>query len=163
MAAVGVPDVKEQLLKGMQGRQQDLQGPSRRLQHHGSLAGKAPDRATNTSTSATTARWSGCASSSGRSFCGAARRRLRRLAGAVRDAAAAEDLQPSLGSVREGDVVGMDYQHWRADRLFLLVPAQEYVAKFLATFKEYPPSQKVGSFSLDKVMETLQNAQTSGK
>jgi len=43
------------------------------------------------------------------------------------------------------------------------VPAQEYVAQFLGTFKEYPPSQKVGSFSLDKVMETLQNAQTSGK
>ena len=33
----------------------------------------------------------------------------------------------------------------------------------MATFKEYPPSQKVGSFSLDKVMETLSNAQTSGK
>ena len=29
-------------------------------------------------------------------------------------------------------------------------------AKFLATFKEFPPSQKVGSFSLDQVMETLQ-------
>ena len=34
LAAAGVPDVKEQLLKGMQGRRQDLQGASRRLQHH---------------------------------------------------------------------------------------------------------------------------------
>jgi arylsulfatase len=56
----------------------------------------------------------------------------------------------------KGDVVAMDYSHWRIDRTFLLIPAQEYVAQFLATFKEFPPSQKVGSFSLDKVLETLQ-------
>ena len=50
------------------------------------------------------------------------------------------------------DHVGMDYEHWRIDRTFLLVPAQEYVGKFIATFKEFPPSQKVGSFSLDQVL-----------
>ena len=55
----------------------------------------------------------------------------------------------------KGDVVGMDYSRWRIDRLFLLVPAQQYVGRFLASFKEFPPSQKAGSFSLDKVMETL--------
>ena len=43
-------------------------------------------------------------------------------------------------------MIGMDYEHWRIDRVFLLVPAQQYVGKFLATFKEFPPSQKVGSF-----------------
>ena len=36
------------------------------------------------------------------------------------------------------------------------VPAQQYVGGFLKTFKEYPPSQKVGSCSLEKVMERLQ-------
>jgi hypothetical protein len=35
------------------------------------------------------------------------------------------------------------------------VPAQKYVRQFLATFKEFPPSQKVGSFSIDKAMESL--------
>jgi hypothetical protein len=30
------------------------------------------------------------------------------------------------------------------------------VAKFLGTFKDYPPRQKAASFSLDKVMEKLQ-------
>ena len=54
------------------------------------------------------------------------------------------------------DHEGMDYKRWRVDHIFLLVPAQQYVGKFLATFKEFPPSQKVGSFSLDQVMETLQ-------
>ena len=52
---------------------------------------------------------------------------------------------------------------WTIDHAFLAVPAQQFVGKFISTFKEYPPSQKVGSFSLDKVLETIANAQTSGK
>ena len=58
----------------------------------------------------------------------------------------------------KGDQLAMDYPHWRIDRTFLLVPAQEHVGGFLASFKEFPPSQKVGSFSLEKVMEKLQSA-----
>ena len=54
------------------------------------------------------------------------------------------------------DHVGMDYSRWRAERVFLLVPAQQYIGKFLATFKEFPPSQKPGSFSLDQVLQSLQ-------
>ncbi len=54
------------------------------------------------------------------------------------------------------DHESIGYGRWRVDRTFLLVPAQQYVGRFLATFKEYPPSQKPGSFSLDKVMEALQ-------
>jgi arylsulfatase len=61
------------------------------------------------------------------------------------------------------DHISMDYAHWRIDRTFLLVPAQEYVAQYIATFKEFPPSQKVGSFSLDQVLEKLTAAATSGK
>jgi len=48
------------------------------------------------------------------------------------------------------------YYDWVIDHAFLLVPAQQYVGKFLATFKEYPPRQKAASFSLDQVMEKLQ-------
>jgi arylsulfatase len=55
----------------------------------------------------------------------------------------------------EAQHTGMDYQHWMIDRIFLLVPAQQYVGQFLATFKEFPPSQKVASFSLDQVLQTL--------
>jgi arylsulfatase A-like enzyme len=63
----------------------------------------------------------------------------------------------------KGDHVGFGYTKWRADRTFLLVPAQQYVGAFLATFKEFPPSQKVGSFSLDQVLETLQSASPSAR
>jgi arylsulfatase len=48
------------------------------------------------------------------------------------------------------------YYDWMIDRVFLLVPAQAYVGKFLETFREFPPRQKPASFSIDQVMEKLQ-------
>ncbi len=51
-----------------------------------------------------------------------------------------------------------DYSHWMADRMFMMVPAQAKIAEFLATFKDYPQRQKVGSFSLDQVLEQMQGA-----
>ena len=48
------------------------------------------------------------------------------------------------------------YYDWLLDRAYLLVPAQVYVGRFLATFKDYPPRQKAASFSLSEVMEKLQ-------
>jgi arylsulfatase len=57
----------------------------------------------------------------------------------------------------------MNYGQWRIDRVFLLVPAQEFVGKYINTFKEFPPSQKVGSFSLDHVLNSLTSALTAGK
>ncbi len=48
------------------------------------------------------------------------------------------------------------YYDWLIDRIFFLVPAQTYVAQFLGTFKEFPPRQKPGSFSLSNVLDTIQ-------
>jgi arylsulfatase len=53
------------------------------------------------------------------------------------------------------DHEGIDYPRWRVEHTFVLYGAQAYVGQFLQTFKEFPPSQKVGSFSLDNVLETL--------
>jgi len=55
------------------------------------------------------------------------------------------------------DHESIDYGRWRIERAFVLVPAQQFVGQFLATFKEFPPSQKPGSFSLENVMESLQS------
>jgi arylsulfatase len=52
------------------------------------------------------------------------------------------------------------YYDWMLDRAFLLVPAQAYVANFLATFKEFPPRQEAASFSLEKVMEKMSEGGT---
>ncbi len=50
------------------------------------------------------------------------------------------------------------YYDWMIDRVFLLVPAQVYVAEFLSTFKEFPPRQKPASFSVDQVVEQMLSA-----
>jgi hypothetical protein len=49
----------------------------------------------------------------------------------------------------------MDYGHWRADRIYLMVPAQAFVAQWLSSFKEFPPRQKPASFSLDQVIQKM--------
>ncbi len=54
------------------------------------------------------------------------------------------------------EITSNTYYDWLLDRAFLLVPAQAYVANFLATFKDYPPRQKAASFSLDQVLQKLQ-------
>jgi len=47
------------------------------------------------------------------------------------------------------------YYDWMIDRVFWMVPAQQYVGRFLQTFQEFPPRQKPASFSIDQVMEKL--------
>ncbi len=53
------------------------------------------------------------------------------------------------------DITSNVYYDWLLDHAFLLVPAQEIVGKFAATFKEFPPRQKAASFSIDQLMEKL--------
>ena len=67
---------------------------------------------------------------------------------------------PKLFNIRsdpfeEADHIGMGYTRWRADRMFILVPAQAYVAKFLSTFQDFPPRQTPASFSIDQVLERM--------
>ena len=54
------------------------------------------------------------------------------------------------------NITSNTYYDWLMDHAFLLVPAQTYVGKFLLTFKEFPPSQRPPSFSIDQVMQKLQ-------
>ena len=48
------------------------------------------------------------------------------------------------------------YWDWVLDRAFLMVPAQDHVANFLGTFKEFPPRQKAASFTVGDALEKLQ-------
>jgi arylsulfatase len=50
------------------------------------------------------------------------------------------------------------YWDWYIRHVFLLVPAQEKVGEFLATFKDYPPRQKAASFTIDQILQTMQAA-----
>ena len=67
---------------------------------------------------------------------------------------------PKIFSLRadpfeRADHEGIDYDHWRLDRTYLLVPAQAYIGQWLQSFVDFPPRQKPGSFSLTQVMDKL--------
>jgi arylsulfatase len=49
----------------------------------------------------------------------------------------------------------MMYGKWWAEKLWTVVPAGVVTAQYLQTFKDYPPSQKVGSFGVDQLMKNL--------
>jgi arylsulfatase len=60
------------------------------------------------------------------------------------------------------DITSNTYYEWLVEHLFLLVPVQKIVGDFLATFKEFPPDQKSGSFSVDQVLEKLKEGALGG-
>lgn len=47
------------------------------------------------------------------------------------------------------------YVDWLFRRAFLLGPVQVYLANFLNTFLEYPPRQRPASFSIDQIVQDL--------
>ena len=56
------------------------------------------------------------------------------------------------------DITSNTYYDWMMSRIFLLVPAQAYVARMLQTLAEFPPRQEPASFSVNKVMAKLKAA-----
>ena len=54
-----------------------------------------------------------------------------------------------------------DYVKWFIERAFVLVPAQLIVAEHLASFQQFPPRQKPGSFSVEQVIAKLRNPPSS--
>jgi len=60
------------------------------------------------------------------------------------------------------DITSNTYYEWLVEHLYLLVPVQKIVGNFLATFKEFPPDQKSGSFSVDQVLEKLKEGALGG-
>ena len=58
------------------------------------------------------------------------------------------------------DITSNTYYDWMLDHAFVFVPAQAIVAQFLGTFQEFPPSQKSASFSVDQVLDKLREGAT---
>jgi len=48
------------------------------------------------------------------------------------------------------------YYDWFLSHAFIAVPSQEIVGKFISTFKDFPPRQSAASFNLDDVLKSLQ-------
>jgi arylsulfatase A-like enzyme len=56
------------------------------------------------------------------------------------------------------DITSNTYYDWFVSQPYVIFAAQEVVGKFLATFKEYPPSQRAASFSIDQIVEKMQKS-----
>ena len=50
---------------------------------------------------------------------------------------------------------GIYYGQFKAEHLFIVVPAAALAAEWLMSFREFPPRMKPGSFNLDRVMEQV--------
>jgi arylsulfatase len=77
-------------------------------------------------------------------------------------------LAPKLFSLRtdpfeRADHKAGEYDCWFIDHLFVMMPAQAFVAQHLATYKELPPRQNPGSFNLDRVLEKLLEASSENR
>ena len=53
------------------------------------------------------------------------------------------------------------YVRWFVDHAFVFVPAQAIVGRYLTSFRDFPPRQRPGSFSVDQAMEKLRNPPSS--
>jgi arylsulfatase len=53
------------------------------------------------------------------------------------------------------DVTSNTYYDWFISQPYLIFAAQAVTAKFLDTFKDFPPRQRAASFSIDQAMEKM--------
>lgn len=60
----------------------------------------------------------------------------------------------------QADITSNTYWDWVFQHAFMVVPAQQFAADFLETFKEFPPRQPPASFNLDDVMRKLSTTGT---
>jgi arylsulfatase len=66
-----------------------------------------------------------------------------------------EDLRGDPFEVAESEAT--DYGRWRFDRAYFVLPAVALVKQHLVTYTEFPPRQKPGSFNLSQVLQMLQD------
>jgi arylsulfatase A-like enzyme len=70
---------------------------------------------------------------------------------------------PMIGNLRSDPFErafheGIGYPQWQFEHMYMFAPAGAYVGEWLQSFIEFPPRQKPGSFSLDRVMESITKA-----
>jgi arylsulfatase A-like enzyme len=74
---------------------------------------------------------------------------------------------PSLYNLRadpfERGPESMEYERWKFDHVFLIVPAQALAGEWLKSFQEFPPRQKPASFNLDEVMQKMSEQPAGNK
>ena len=158
-AAGGDPDIVAKVPARRADRQQDLQGPSRRLQPHAVLQGRSEGVAAQGVRLLERRRPTGrhpCQRLEGR-LPGAEQQGHRGMAGQFTDLRLPKLFNLRADPFERGDE-SILYNKWMADRAFVQVPMQALAAKWLESFKEFPLRQKPASFNLDEVMRKIEAA-----
>jgi arylsulfatase len=163
MAAAGVPDVKEQLLKGMKVGDKTFKVHLDGYNITDALAGNAPSPRKEFFYFADSGSLVGLRFNQWKVVF----QEQRHEGAAVWREPFVTLRRPKVFNLRTdpfetADREAIGYERWWFDHGFVFVPAFEYVGSFLSTFKEFPPSQKVGGLSLDAAMESL-SAGAGGK
>jgi len=55
-----------------------------------------------------------------------------------------------------------DYERWFVQHIYLMAPAAAFVAKHLQTYRDFPPRQAPGSFSIDQAIRAMRDAMDNG-
>ena len=55
------------------------------------------------------------------------------------------------------------YDWWATRRMFAISAAAVITQNFLKTFLDFPPRQEPGSFSVDRIIQQLEDARAGGK
>ena len=53
------------------------------------------------------------------------------------------------------EISGSGYDQWRVENAYIISTGVARSAAFLQTFIEYPPSQRIASFSIDQIRERI--------
>ena len=61
------------------------------------------------------------------------------------------------------DVTSNTYYDYLIHHMFFLMAAQAGAAKFAETFKEFPPAQRPGSFTIDDAMKKMSAVAAGGE
>ena len=58
----------------------------------------------------------------------------------------------------QADVTSNTYYQWMMEQGYLIFAASVVTEEFLKTFKDYPPSQRAASFTVDQAMEKMKQS-----
>ena len=58
----------------------------------------------------------------------------------------------------KADITSNTYYDWLLSQGYIVLAAQAVVSQFLASFKDFPPSQRAQSFSVDQIVEKMQQS-----
>ena len=135
LAAAGVPDVKEQLLKGMKVGDKTFKVHLDGYNLLPYLTGQEKQvRATSSSTSTTTATWSRCATTTGRSSSpnSGPQGTMRIWSEPFTPLRVPKIFNLRTDPYERADITSNTYYDWLLDHAFVFVPAQAVVGQFLA-------------------------------